>query len=698
MDSKSGKASELRELVEVLAKQLSMGADEPSSDHRSLAEDCLEAIAGSGFEIRAGEDRQVSADSKIPDPHAADTQQMRTRDLIQLWRHYSGKEAAGSAKLYQDIGNRLLESAEPLLAYDVLQSGLRHYPKDLRLRQLTALALARSSAPQRAAKRLQELVEEGHQDEETLSLLARTCKDLWESELDPAKRQQHLQQSHSLYRQGYEAALVNESAGGLIYAGVNAATTALLLGDTEFANSVAAQVATVCRQQSSNQPDYWAMATLGECALIVGNYDEAKSHYSAATQLADGQYANIASTRRNAEIILRYQDQDKALLAECFNIPSVAVFSGHMIDRPGRPQRFPHSEIESVRNNLKQVLQSQSVGFGYAAAACGSDLLFLQELEASKGETHIVLPLAEEQFLEASISIDPDYDWRSVFDVAMDAAAQVTIVNDFSKTADALHFEYANRVMTGLAILHAHSLSTDLVPICVWDQKPAVGPGGTGSVVALWRSLGFEPHVISPNPNSASEVGEADDLDVQVQPFEKDIRALLFADVVGYSKITEEEIPIFVREFMGRLAKCVEDSGVQVETTNTWGDAIYFVFRSVEEAGLTALMISEFVNATDWESLGLRNQLNLRTGLHVGPVYKFIDPLTHASTHTGAHVSRAARIEPITPPGEVYASEAFAAVAAAENVKTFECDYVGITPMAKGYGDFATYHVRRKSD
>jgi len=57
-------------------------------------------------------------------------------------------------------------------------------------------------------------------------------------------------------------------------------------------------------------------------------------------------------------------------------------------------------------------------------------------------------------------------------------------------------------------------------------------------------------------------------------------------------------------------------------------------------------------------------------------------------------VSRAARIEPITPPGQVYASEAFAALAAACGAKNFTCDYVGQTPMAKGYGTLPTYHVR----
>jgi len=40
--------------------------------------------------------------------------------------------------------------------------------------------------------------------------------------------------------------------------------------------------------------------------------------------------------------------------------------------------------------------------------------------------------------------------------------------------------------------------------------------------------------------------------------------------------------------------------------------------------------------------------------------------------YTGSHTNRAARIEPITPPGQVYASSAFAAVAAATGARAVD--------------------------
>jgi class 3 adenylate cyclase len=103
------------------------------------------------------------------------------------------------------------------------------------------------------------------------------------------------------------------------------------------------------------------------------------------------------------------------------------------------------------------------------------------------------------------------------------------------------------------------------------------------------------------------------------------------------------------------------------------------------------------VRATDWAARGLPSHMTLRTGLHAGPAYACVDPVTDRANFFGAHVSRAARIEPITPPGEVYASGEFAAIARTEHVTDFRCEYVGRTPLAKSYGTLPMYVLRRRA-
>jgi adenylate cyclase len=51
----------------------------------------------------------------------------------------------------------------------------------------------------------------------------------------------------------------------------------------------------------------------------------------------------------------------------------------------------------------------------------------------------------------------------------------------------------------------------------------------------------------------------------------------------------------------------------------------------------------------------------------------------------GSHVSRTARIEPVTPEGMVYVTDAFAAALAAMQPR-FICNYMGVVPAAKNYG------------
>ncbi|MFW6437587.1 MAG: hypothetical protein ACOCZ7_01125 [Armatimonadota bacterium] len=48
----------------------------------------------------------------------------------------------------------------------------------------------------------------------------------------------------------------------------------------------------------------------------------------------------------------------------------------------------------------------------------------------------------------------------------------------------------------------------------------------------------------------------------------------------------------------------------------------------------------------------------------------------------------------VTPPREIYASHAFAALAAAEGVDAFACDYVGTQELPKEGGACPTYHLR----
>ena len=92
--------------------------------------------------------------------------------------------------------------------------------------------------------------------------------------------------------------------------------------------------------------------------------------------------------------------------------------------------------------------------------------------------------------------------------------------------------------------------------------------------------------------------------------------------------------------------------------------------------------MQDAMSAIDLAAAGLPETLKLRLGGHLGPVYELDDPVTDRPNYYGAHVSRAARIEPITPESCVYVAETFAAMLALYNAGQFSCDYVGNTGQA----------------
>ena len=684
---------------------------------RTTALETLKAIMALGYRLEAPSDAATeviellrSTDNDL-NALRATLDNLDTLDLsslFTLWQSHVPDQWASTPEIYISLGDSILKSGEPLLAHDVLMEGLKHWPANVRLRQLQALALARSGATPKANTILRELHKEGHRDEETLGLLARTHKDLWAQSADAAEKNAQLRQAYEVYAEAYRL------SGGY-WTGINAATMALLLGQTEQAASLAREVRAAClaemeKTEQSGGSSYWLLATLGEAALILGQWPEAKDWYARASAVGRGRFAELNSTRRNARLIIDALGIEREPFEQYFQIPSVVVFAGHMIDRPERASpRFPPQLERRVQEALGERLKRLNVGVGYASAACGSDIMFLETLIEMGGEAHVVLPYNQKQFVEDSVMIVPETEWSARFERVLQRAADVLVASE-QRMEGGVPFEYTNLLLHGLASIRADQLETEMIPLVVWDGREGDGPGGTASIVKHWREMGHTVEVIdlaqilreecpelTVGPIATAHTqSQADEIEV-VPEFATEMIAILFADAVNFSRLTEDELPRFVRHFLGAIGELATHSQHAPVMKNTWGDGLYFVFHSVRDAGRFALELCDRVGSTDWTEKGLPKDLNLRIALHAGPVYSCIDPVTRQPNYIGTHVSRAARIEPITPPGQVYASQAFAALASAQHVTEFTCDYVGQTPLAKGYGIFPTYHVRPRT-
>lgn len=615
-------------------------------------------------------------------------------------------EEPGSAEAIQEA-EKLLRMGEPLLAYNAIQRAIEDGQADVRIRQLRGLALARSGAAQRANEVLAALRDEGYSDGETLGLLARTHKDAALATTDDERRATHLAAAFEIYASGYRESSRQDNVDDAYYTGINAATLALLRGATATARDIARDVEVLCRRalqgiEADSARAYWPQATLAEAALLLGDRDAARSRYAAVAAMAGGRYGDLGSTRRQARMLLEHLGEDSAWLDEVMRIPPVLIYTGHMIDAPGRATpRFPAAAEAAVRARIQESLEQLAPVAAYGSAACGADILCLECVHELGGELHIVLPFPVDEFVRESVAFRGDGRWRERFERLLEIADEVLVISEQVPSGGVASFEYANLVMTGLARLRADMLETRLEGLAIWDGTETGGVGGTGSVVDLWRSRGVPVQRVAPQSGPDGTAGETV-AQAAAPPgpsgaggFEYTIKTMLFADAVGYSRLTDEQIPLFFDHYMGVIAELNARTPYRAEHVETAGDGMYMVFGDPGAAGHYALALIELVNGQDWQGLGLPADMATRVGLHCGPVFVGSDPITGRPLYSGSHTSRTARIEPITPPGQVYVSSAFAAVATALGVEGLRFSYVGRTQLAKQYGKLALYHVQR---
>ncbi len=168
-------------------------------------------------------------------------------------------------------------------------------------------------------------------DHETLSRLGRTYKNAgdqaWQKQYVPGSSLAALTR-HSPAWQQYEMALkVYEEAFELSndhYPGVNAASLALLLGETYpgKAKELADRVAKLCRDPGifARDDPFWIYATEGEAALVLGDYAEAYKFYDNALDepSAELQYVEAAYHQLCRLWHVRDQGQMARLIDEVF--------------------------------------------------------------------------------------------------------------------------------------------------------------------------------------------------------------------------------------------------------------------------------------------------------------------------------------------------------------------------------------------
>jgi hypothetical protein len=184
-------------------------------------------------------------------------------------------------------------------------------------------------------------------------------------------------------------------------------------------------------------------------------------------------------------------------------MPTSLVFTGHMVDLPGRPEpRFPPSLEKAVESRIARALERFAPGSegdndarGFASAARGGDILFHEQCRRLGIPTAILLPFAPDDFVAASVG----GDWTERFWSLWNATPAADRETMNLPVADAGAYGECN-----IRILERARAYGRLHLIALWDGKSGDGPGGAQDMVnraGAWDA----PDVFSPASVSAPE-------------------------------------------------------------------------------------------------------------------------------------------------------------------------------------------------
>lgn len=172
---------------------------------------------------------------------------------------------------------------------------------------------------------------------------------------------------------------------------------------------------------------------------------------------------------------------------------SIAALAGRRVDAVNaKNARFPLENVDIVRARLAGALRAHRVIALVSSAACGADLLALDEAARLGIRRHIMLPFPVPVFREKSVTDRPG-GWGPLYDrLVRDAQASGDlVVIDPVGGADDAAYSAANEAIIAQANALAERSDADRIAITVWEGRTRPGNDITENFKTLAHAAGF---------------------------------------------------------------------------------------------------------------------------------------------------------------------------------------------------------------
>jgi CRP-like cAMP-binding protein len=383
-------------------------------------------------------------------------------------------------------------------AFDLAMEGVRRSPRDDRFKYFAALAMARMGALKEAVSLVESFkLTTDAPNEDIASIGPKLRRDLAfaSSPIDKAM----LAEAADGYAKVFKALRTT-------YPGVNAASTAAMIGETERAKTLAREVrglaAAALDNADDREPSYWLRATIAECRLIEGDLAVAAADFSAAVRAYDAAPGMIGTTRKQLKRLKSFMPIDDAWIDRAAPQSGVLYFCGPLIPAGVDDNRH----LDRLRRRVDDYLEGRRFSVAVGALAAGADIVIAEALLDAGVSLHVHLPISPPEFLPASVEPSGGR-WRERFIACVERAQTIEWTRRAVRSRAA--YRLGSRIGIGRVIRLAEEIDGQPFGYFALQQGRSQADSISWENASIWRALKLAGEfaeddwlTVSPAPNT----------------------------------------------------------------------------------------------------------------------------------------------------------------------------------------------------